>query len=186
MQTNVFCPCGSRDLRVSSSSPQHPAAAVICHRAEPLPSVYSNSSAVGRIWHGHKGPLFVPEVGHTMQSFPLVTQSWVSTAGLETLPNDCNPQTQIPSPFPTQDPSSNIKYCRMEEKEGSSHCFFGALIPVNSNQTCSKDGSGRLLKLCPQSLWRAYCYLDTTRPPEYKDLQFLGIFLSSRGQKLGR
>lgn len=59
-----------QDLMSFLLLPTAPIAAEICHRAKALPSVRSNSFAVGRIWHGHKGPLFVPEVGHTMQSFP--------------------------------------------------------------------------------------------------------------------
>lgn len=42
--------------------------------------------AVGSTWQGHKGPLFTPGPGCTMQSFPLVTHCWVSMAGSEALP----------------------------------------------------------------------------------------------------
>lgn len=118
--------------------------------------MHSNSFAVGRIWHSHKGPLFMPEVGHAMQSFPLVTQSRVSMAGLETLPDNCNPQTQTPFPSPTRDPSSPIKYCRTEETREEQSPLSGALIPANSNQTCSKDGSEGLPELCPQYLCRTF------------------------------
>lgn len=135
--------------------PAAPTAAAICHRAEPLPSVHSNSFAIGRIWHSHKGPLFVPEVGHTMQSFPLVTQSWVSTAGLETFPDICNPQTQALSPSPTGHPSFHVKYWGTEETREQSP-LLGALIPANSNLTCSKVESEGVLELCPQSLCRTF------------------------------
>lgn len=147
-----FAPGDHRTERASSSSLQHPLLRFVTgQRHCPLCTV--TVLLLGEIWHGHKGPLFVPEVGHTMQSFPLVTQSWVSIAGLETLPDDCNPQTQTPSPSPTRDPSS-LQYVTWEEKTGEQSPLFGALIPANPNLTCSKDGSEGLPELCPQCLCR--------------------------------
>lgn len=107
-----FFPWRSRDQTSFLFLPAAPVAAAICHRAEPLPSVHSNSFAAGRIWHGHKGPLSVPEVEHTMQSFPLVTQSWVSVAGLETLSQWLQPTNTNTDPLPSMGSSFPYKCCR--------------------------------------------------------------------------
>lgn len=145
-----------QDLMSFFLLPTAPTAAEICHRAKALPSVRSNSFAVGRIWHGHKGPLFVPEVGHTMQSFPLVTQElgfhsqvrntlwWLQPTNLNTIP--------MPNPrflFPCQ-----VLLDRGDRREQL--MLLGALIPANSKQSCSKDGSDGLLELWPQSLCRIF------------------------------
>lgn len=159
-------------------------AAAICHRAESLPSVHSNSFAAGRIWHSHKGPLSVPEVEHTMQSFPLVTQSRVPIAGLETLPQwlqPTNPNTVPPSP--TWDPSSHIKALSVEIGEHSQllGAFNSGDLYPDLLQGWVWVSARALLSISLHNFF----HLDTTRPPEYKGLQFPGIFLSSRGQKLG-
>lgn len=136
-----FSPWRSRDQTSFLFLPAAPVAAAICHRAQPLPSVHSNSFAAGRIWHSHKGPLSVPEVEHTMQSFPLATQSWVSVAGLETLLQwlqPTNPKSQ--HCLPPQCEILLSKCCRSVDT-GSSHSFWEPSILVTSTQTCCKDES---------------------------------------------
>lgn len=179
-----FFPWRSRDRTSFLFLPAAPVAAAICHRAEPLPSVHSNSFAAERIWHSHKGPLSVPEVEHTMQSFPLVTElgfrSWVRDA----VPMTAAHKHKL-TPSPAWEPSSHIKGCRSVET-GEQSRLSGAF---NSGDLYSDLLKGRAwvsTRALPSVFLHNFFHLGTTRPPECKGLQIPVIFLSSRGQKLGR
>lgn len=145
-----FFPWRSRDQMSFLFLPAAPVAAAICHRAEPLPSVHSNSFAAGRIWHGHKGPLSVPEVEHTMQSFPLVTQ-----LGFRSRVRNTPPMTVTHKPKHCPPPQHEILLpisCAAGQwRQGSGRCFWEPLILVTSTQTCCKDESERVPELSPLS-----------------------------------